>query len=236
LVGAGERVAQVRFLLVDDHETFRVGLRTVIEANAAYRVVAEASTVREALRRLDEEELDVVVLDLTMPGSSGLAMIREMRRQKRSERILVLTMHVTADVAAEAFAAGATGFASKADSAQSLQEAVGAVARGERYIAGSLPIKTIDDFLRRRPRSSDAPGPIGMLSAREREIFNLLTRGYSPAEIADELFISAKTVDTHQTRIFAKLRVHSRFELLRFAFRHHLVTDLAIADRTEDKE
>lgn len=223
-----------RFFLVDDHETFRLGLKSVIESNPANRVVAEASSVREAVQRLDETPFDVLVVDLTMPGANGLAMIREMRRQRRRERVLVVSMHATADVAAEAFAAGATGFATKADSAQSLLEAVAAVARGDRYIAVSLPLKTIDDFLRRRPRSSETIGPLAVLTAREREIFELLTRGQSHAEIGQELSIAAKTVDSHQTRIFRKLHVHSRFELLRFAFRHHLVSDVAIGEGTDD--
>ena len=225
----------IRFFLVDDHETFRIGLRTVIEANAKYRVVAEAASVREASQRLDKTPFDVLVVDLSMPGSSGLALVREMRRRKRAEHILVLTMHVTPDVAAEAFAAGAIGFAGKADSARSLREAIDAVARGERYVTTSLPLEAIDEFLRSRPRSATATGPLVALSAREREIFDLLARGYSQEEIGTELFISPKTVDTHQTRIFRKLQLHSRFELLRFAFRHQLVSDLALAkDEGED--
>ena len=229
-------VGTARFFLVDDHETFRLGLRSVIESNPANRVVAEASSVREAVRRLDETPFDVLVVDLTMPGANGLAMIREMRRQRRRERVLVVSMHASADVAAEAFAAGAAGFATKADSAQSLLEAVDAVARGDRYVAASLPLKTIDDFLRRRPRSSETLGPLAALSAREREIFELLTRGQSQVEIGQELSISAKTVDSHQTRIFRKLHVHSRFELLRFAFRHHLVSDVGIGEGTDDDD
>jgi two-component system, NarL family, response regulator NreC len=225
-----------RFFLVDDHETFRIGLRTLIESNAAYRIVAEASTVREATRQLDAVAFDVLVIDLTMPGSSGLTLVRELRRRKRREKVLVVTMHVTADVAAEAFAAGATGFASKADSAHSLLEALEAVARGQRHVATSLSIATIDEFMRRRPRRTDATGPLAALSAREREVFDLLTRGYSQDAIGKELFISAKTVDSHQTHIFAKLDVHSRFELLRFAFRHHLVSDLALAGEGESDE
>ena len=224
------------FFLVDDHETFRVGLRTLIESNPAYRVVAEASSVREAMSQLDAIAFDVLIIDLTMPGSSGLALIRELRRKKRPEKVLVVTMHVTADVAAEAFAAGATGFASKADSAQSLREAIDAVARGERHVATSLSIKTIDEFLRRRPRRTETTGPLAVLSPREREIFDFLSRGYSQDDIAKELFISAKTVDTHQTRLFGKLNLHSRFELLRFAFRHHLVSDLTLADEQENDE
>ena len=225
-----------RFFLIDDHETFRIGLRSLIESNAGYRVVAEASTVREVLRRLDDTPFDVLVVDLTMPGANGLALIREMRRLKRRERVLVVTMHVSADVAAEAFAAGALGFASKADSASSLREAIDAVVRGERHVAASLPLKTIDDFLRRRPRSSETLGPLAVLSAREREVFDLLTRGYSQEQAGRELSISPKTVDTHQSRIFRKLQLHSRFELLRFAFRHHLVSDLAIGTEDEGED
>lgn len=214
----------MRVIVVDDHEIFREGLRTVIESAGYARIVAEASSVRAAYPLLETIEFDLLIVDLAMPGVSGLSLVRELRRRRQSQPILVLTMHADADVAAEAFAAGASGFALKSDSRAALLDAVGSVARGERFVAASLPLETIESFLRSRPRSTDALGPLAVLTAREREVFDLLARGYSNDEIAAELCVSLKTVDSHRTHVFSKLHVHSLGELLRFGFRHRLVS------------
>jgi DNA-binding NarL/FixJ family response regulator len=219
-----------RVMIVDDHEVYREGLRSIVEAHPSYQVVAQAATVREAYTLLDAPlELDLLIVDLSMPGSSGMALLRELRRRKRREPVLVLTMHAEADLAAEAFAAGAQGFALKSDRHAELLEAVELVASGKRYVAPTLPLQTIEAFLRSRRGTLVARGPLGVLSVREREIFGLLASGHSNNEIAAELCVSFKTVDTHRTHIFKKLGLHSIFELLRFAFRHHLV-EIGFAD------
>jgi DNA-binding NarL/FixJ family response regulator len=218
-------VNSVRVLVVDDHEVFRAGLRTVIESRDGFAVAAEASTMREACQLLDGTRFDLVVVDLAMPGASGMSLIRELRRLKRPEPILVLTSHGEADVAAEALAAGATGFALKSDRSDALLTAVERVTRGERFISESLPLSTIETFLRRRPGAGETIGPLAVLSPREREVCDMLVRGYNNDAIAAELCISLKTVDSHRTHIFEKLQVHSLFELLRFAFRHRLLTE-----------
>jgi DNA-binding NarL/FixJ family response regulator len=212
----------VRVLIVDDHEIFRDGLRTVIESRAGALVVGEASSVREATRHLDALEFDLLILDLTMPGLNGFAFLREMRRRRCRQRVLVLTMHGEAELVVEALAAGAMGFALKSDSAASLLQAVDCVFRGERFIAAGLPLETIERLLQARPDSPDAPDPLSVLSTREREIFQLLMRGYRNDAIAAELCISFKTVVTHRGHVFLKLGVHSIGELLRFGFRHQL--------------
>jgi two-component system response regulator NreC len=212
-------------LVVDDHEIFRDGLRTVIESRGDARVVAEASTVREATALLDTLQFDLMTLDLTMPGANGVSLLREMRRRGLRQRVLVLTMHTDPDVAAEAFACGAGGFALKSDSRAALLEAIDRVMRGERFIAAGLPEAQIDRFLQTQPSAFDASGPLAVLSAREREIFDLLVRGYGNDGIATELSISRRTVDTHRTHVFGKLGVHSMSELLRFGFRQQFIRE-----------
>jgi DNA-binding NarL/FixJ family response regulator len=218
-------VQSIGVLIVDDHEIFRDGLRTVIESRGNARVVAEASSVREATALLDSVEFDLLTLDLTMPGANGVSLIREMRRRGCRQRILVLSMHADADIAAEAFACGAAGFALKSDSRAALWEAIDRVMSGERFVAGSLPQATIDRFLLTRPSAFEASGALAVLSAREREVFDLLVRGYGNDAIASELFISRRTVDTHRTHVFGKLGVHSIGELLRFGFRQQFVRE-----------
>ncbi len=212
-------------LVVDDHEVFRDGLRTVIESQPNARIVAEASSVREATALLDTLVFDLLILDLTMPGVNGISLVREMRRRGCRQRILVLTMHADADIAAEAFACGAAGFALKSDSRATLLGAIDRVMRGERFVAPTLPIDRIDRFLSARPSAFDASGVLAVLSAREREVYDLLVRGYENGGIAIELSISRRTVDTHRTHVFNKLGVHSIGELLRFGFRKQLVRE-----------
>ncbi len=221
-----------RFLLIDDHETFRLGLRQVVESHPQRKVVAEASSVREALRFLETVEIDVVILDVSMPGSSGIVFLHELRRLKRQEKMLVVTMHAHAELAAEAFAAGASGFALKSDSADELRGAIAAVEEGRRYVTPRLPLATIESFLKQQSRRSGALGVLAGLSVRERQILDLLVSDFTQEQIAKELCISPKTVDSHRAAIFRKLHVQSRFALLRFAFRHHLVYDLGgVSDR-----
>ena len=215
-------------MIVDDHEIFRDGLRTIIESRGDARIVAEAATVREAYALLDKVEFDLLVVDLSMPGVNGLSLIRELRRREHRQPILVLTMHSDADVAAEAFAAGASGFALKSDSRAQLLEAVGRVERGERFIAPSIPIEDVDRFFGGEPAA--AIGPLAALTVREREVCDLLLRGYGNDAIADELHVSLKTVDSHRTRIFKKLGFHSIGELLRFGFRNRLVANGVAGD------
>jgi two-component system response regulator NreC len=208
----------LRVFIVDDHEIFRDGLRTVVESRKNATVVAEAATVREALARLPGVEFDLLIVDLTMPGMNGTALIREARRLGLRQRVLVLTLHADADIAADAFAAGADGFALKSDSRAVLLAAIDEVMRGQRFVAESVPRERIDRFLHAMT-CSDAAGPFAVLSVREREIADFLMRGYGNVEIARELCISPKTVETHRTHVFSKLRVHSLAELLRFGYR-----------------
>jgi two-component system, NarL family, response regulator NreC len=222
LKGLGD---SVRVVLVDDHEIFRDGLRTIIESRPGARVVGEASSVREATALLETLAFDLLILDLTMPGSNGIALLREMRRRHAPQRVLVLSMHGAADIAAEALAAGASGFALKSDSRLALLDAVDQVMRGERFVAASLPVDAIERFLEAQPSAFAAAGPLAVLSAREREVFDLLVRGYDSDAVAVELCISRRTVDTHRTHVFLKLGVHTFAELLRFGFRNRLLRD-----------
>jgi DNA-binding NarL/FixJ family response regulator len=218
-----------RFLLVDDHETFRLGMRLVVEGRAGGCVVGEAASVRQALRFLDGAEVDVVVLDVSMPGANGMSLLHELKRRRRREKVVVVTMHAHAELAAEAFAAGAIGFALKTDSAVALGEAVDTVTAGQRWVTPTLPLATIEAFLQQRVTGAGG-GIFASLSVRERQVLELLVRDYSQQAIGDELCISPKTVDSHRAAIFRKLDVPSRFALLRLAFRHHLVDALDAVD------
>lgn len=210
----------VRIALIDDHQLFREGLRAIIAKQPDLEVVGEAADARQGYGVVESSRPDVVVLDLSLPGTDGIAAARELKRRAPTGKVLVLSMHAEAELAAQALKAGAAGYALKNQPSQTVVAAIRQVARGERYIAPE-----IEPYLPEKPAADDAAGPIGTLSLREREIFALLVRGFTNRAIAQELCISIKTVETHRTHIHRKLNVHSVAELVRFAARHNLLKD-----------
>jgi DNA-binding NarL/FixJ family response regulator len=212
----------MRVVLVDDHGLFRASLALWL-ARHDVTVVGEAAEATAAYPIVDATQPDVVVVDLHLPGSDGIAAVRELVRRCRQQRVLVLTMRSDARFAALALSAGACGYALKADEPEELRRALDAVMAGERYVAPSLQRETARLMsLRKQPFDS---GLVGDLSAREREVFDLLARGFDARSVAAQLCISIKTVDTHRTRIMRKLGVHSTAALILFAVRHDLVSE-----------
>jgi DNA-binding NarL/FixJ family response regulator len=203
----------LRIALVDDHELFRDGLRRAIEA-AGMTVVGEAATGQQALEIIPKLDPDLVVVDVSLPDTDGIALTRELgRRQNR--KVIMLTAHIKQHLAQEALDAGAKGFALKSEPTERIIEAVQAVGRGEVYVAEEL-----------RAHMGEAGAPanaIASLSQREREVFNLLVQGASNRQIASTLFISLKTVETHRTHIYRKLGTHSAVELFQFALRNEIL-------------
>jgi two-component system, NarL family, nitrate/nitrite response regulator NarL len=210
---------KVRLLVVDDHRLFREGLRALLETAPDLEIAAEAGDSRDAVHMAAAIQPDLIVLDVGLPGSNGVAAIPDLRRVAPRARILVLTMHTTHEYVRLAFAAGAIGYAVKDQTALEIVEAMRAVARGEKYLAPQLP----QSLLQQRTGSISG-GPLHALSPREREIFDLAVRGFSNQGIAGQLCISVKTVETHRAHINKKLGVHSAAELIRFAARHGLVS------------
>src|SRR3954469_12986645 len=187
----------IRVLLVDDHRLFRDGVRALLSAYADIEVVGEANDSREALELVETVACDLIIIDITLPGSNGLALLRELKRLKIDQPTLILTMHQQADMVADAFSAGATGYALKHQSESELVEAVRMTARGATYLAPQLPQELAPEAGASPP---GAPGRsvLALLSSREREIFDLIVRGSTNAQIAKLLFISIKTVETHR--------------------------------------
>ena len=206
----------LRVALVDDHQLFREGLRALVSAPGDIVVVAEASDAHGAYAAVESTQPDVAVIDVGLPGTSGITATREIHRILPSCRVLLLTMHVAEELVAEGLAVGALGYALKTQPGDEVIEAIRAVGQSRRYVAPSLggSARTAPGGLRAR---------LDALSPREREIFDILVQGYSNRRIADHLFISVKTVETHRVSINRKLHVHSTAELVRFAALHGLV-------------
>jgi two-component system response regulator NreC len=211
---------RLRVALVDDHLLFREGLRALLSSQADIQVVGEAADARQAYNIVEAEHPDVVVLDLSLPGVDGIAATRELRRRAPGGKVLMLSMHTGEEFAAQALAAGASGYALKSQPSVNVVEAIRTVARGETYLSPEFSRTLLDEQL--RGRMADG-GPIAPLSEREREVFDLLVRGFSNQAAATELCISVKTVETHRSHIHRKLGVHSVAELMRFAALHGLI-------------
>jgi DNA-binding NarL/FixJ family response regulator len=198
----------IRILLVDDHAVLRAGLRLLLEREEGLEPVGEAGTAEDAIRALPRLQPDVVVIDIEMPGMGGLEGAVVIRERAPDARILFLSMHDQARDVRRAFEAGADGYLLKSAADEDLVRAVRAVAGGERYVHPSLGAVLA---------APAGDGPLGELTAREREVLRLLARGYAYKEIAAELFISIKTVETHASNVLRKLQLSSRHQLTRWA-------------------
>ena len=209
----------IRVALVDDHHLVREGLRLVLASVPGIEVVGEAATHARAYDLLAETRPDVLLLDLTFPEGDGLPLLRTLRDAHPTVRILVLTMDRGSETVRQALVAGASGYVVKGATSTELVEAIRAVARGDRYLHSSVTSVIVDDSIRWLQAGSD-------LSLREREILSLLAGGRSPAEIARMLGISVHTVRRHIANLSAKLDLHGRSALMRYAVRHGLVRDV----------
>jgi two-component system response regulator NreC len=212
-----------KILLVDDHAMFRAGIKALLEAEGRMEVIGEASSGDEAVDKVRQLKPDVVVMDLSMPGSNGLEATRRIAALELDTKVLVLTVHAEEEYLVPVVEAGASGYLTKTSADNDLIEAIRVVARGEVY----LPPKATTLLLQRYKASeSDDTAGLHDLSTREQEVLALTAEGYSSREIGKKLFISPKTVDTYRSRIMDKLGLNHRSELVRFALRVGLLKEM----------
>jgi len=205
--------ARVKVLLVDDHPLFRAGIRQVLADAPEFTVIGECGRARDSIPAVDEARPDIVVMDLALPGMDGVVATREILRRAPQCRVLILTVHDQISDVLDALAAGASGYALKTDDCAMLISALRAVAAGERYLAPKIA-----PMLEAHQGLPQLPGDVlGVLSVREREVFRLAAECLLTREIAHELCISRKTVDTHLYRIHRKLGLRTSAELVRLA-------------------
>ncbi|HEY6176129.1 MAG TPA: response regulator transcription factor [Kofleriaceae bacterium] len=214
----GRVATRQQIALIDDHALFREGLRAVLASDRLLDVVGDAATAREALELASRAAFDIAVLDVMLPDQPGAAVARELRRIQPRCRILVLSMVEVPYLVAEMLRAGAVGYALKSQPTDEILEAFHTVGSGRSYLAPRLPREQIDALVEGKPG-----GPVAQLTTREREVFELLIRGWSNERVAAALFIAVRTAETHRQNIMTKLGVHSIVELLRLAARHGLL-------------
>jgi len=202
----------IRVLIVDDHAVVRAGLRRILDAEPDIETVAEAPDAERAIFEAIESKPDIVLLDVMMPGQSGIERLPAILQAAPDARVLMLSMQDDPRYVREAFAAGASGYVLKEAADTEVIGAIRAVAAGERYVHPSLGARLLTVDADERRRADEDP-----LSDREREVLALLARGHTNQEIGKMLFISVRTAETHRAHIMRKLGLGSRAELVRYA-------------------
>jgi two-component system, NarL family, response regulator NreC len=212
----------IRTVIVDDHAVVRSGLRLVLEGESDIEVVAEAADARNAVFEARAHHPDVILLDVVMPGRSGIEAIPDLLEESPESKVLVLSMQDDPAYVREAFGAGASGYVLKEAADAEVVAAVREVAAGERYVHPALGARLVVAEAEERVRAEEDP-----LSEREHEILRLLALGHTNQEIAGKLFLSVRTVETHRAHIMQKLRISTRAELVRYALERGMLDSSA---------
>lgn len=207
-----------RIVIVEDHDLVRTGLRNILDGEKDMNVVAEAASGEEAIRLAREHSPDIILMDVELPGLSGLESTERILKTQPKIRIVVLTAHSEPPLPARLLDIGASGYLTKACDARELVNAVRAVARGERYIGAEIAQQLALSLLPGTPQS-----PFQELTARELEVALMVTQGMKMQSIAEVINVSPKTVATHKYNVYEKVGVSSEVELLRLALRYGLV-------------
>ena len=207
-------------LLADDHGLVRRGLRLILDAQPDLEVVAEASDGAEAIALAQSEEVDLAILDISMPRMTGLQAARELQQRRPDVHVLILSMHESEQYLYEALRAGASGYVVKTVADRDLVEACRATLRGQPFLYPGAVTALVNDHLR---RAREGKLPLDPLTPRETEVIKLVAESYTNRQIAEALIISEKTVDRHRANILEKLGMRDRVELTRYAIRNGLV-------------
>jgi two-component system, NarL family, response regulator NreC len=211
-------VTDIRVIVVDDHAVVRSGLRALLDREDEVTVVDEAATADEAVFRMIEHKPDVLLMDVTMPGTSGLEAIPKLLQASPATRVLMLSMHDDPRYVREAFAAGASGYVLKEAADTEVVAAIRTVAAGQSYVNPSLGARMVEAEAKAAAEAKADP-----LSEREHEVLRMLALGHTNQEIAKTLYISVRTAETHRAHIMQKLGLGSRADLVRYALAHKLI-------------
>ena len=212
----------IKLMLVDDHEIVRTGLRMMLESEPDMHIVAEVESGEAALERVEACMPDVIIMDVSLPGMSGAEATRALREHHPDIPILALTIHEDERYFFQMLDAGAAGYLPKRAAPTDLVNAIRTIQQGQVYLYPSLATALVGDYLQRAEISGDEQRTYGELTPRQRQVLTLIAEGLSNVEIAERLDISAKTVARHRENIMARLNLHSRAELIKYAIRKGL--------------
>jgi two-component system, NarL family, response regulator NreC len=218
------RTDKIRVMIVDDHAILRAGLRMLVNAQADMEVVSEAPDGEKAVQQVKETKPDVTLLDLTMPRVGGMKALQGIAQNCRETRVLVLTMHDDPAYLRSALAAGASGYLLKRAVDAELIAAIRAVHRGGIFVDPRLASILVQDVLAKKGTKAVPPQTTNILSDRELQVLGLVARGYTSAQIAKQISVGVKTVETYRSRFAEKLGIRTRSEIIRFAVQMGLLT------------
>ena len=218
------RTHKIRVMIADDLAILRAGLRMLVNAQADMEVVSEAADGEKAIQTARETKPEVALLDLTMPRVGGMKALQELARVCRETRVLVLTMHDDPAYLRSALAAGASGYLLKRAVDAELIAAIRAVHRGGIFVDPRLANVLVQDVLAKRGTKTGSTQPANILSRRELQVLTLVARGYTSAEIAKQIFVGVKTIETYRSRLADKLGLRTRSDVVRFAVQMGLLT------------
>jgi two-component system response regulator NreC len=214
-------MGNIKVLIADDHTILRQGIKALLDNQAGIEVIGEAKDGREALALVERLLPDVILMDIGMPGLNGLEATRRIKKKFPGIKVLVLTMYTNEEYVFQILNAGANGYLVKETAFQDLISAIKAVYRDEAFMSPSISKKVINRYTQGVCKTNDTTCDI--LTTREREILQLIAEGSSSKKIAEALFISPKTVETHRTHIMDKLNIHNRTDLVKYAIRTGIV-------------
>ena len=220
---------KIRILITDDHAIVRDGLRQLLAGQPDMDVVGEAGDAAEALEMVKSVRPGVILLDITMPRLSGLEIIHLIRAAVPETQVVVFSMHAKESYIQQVFASGALGYVLKASPSRDILDAIRAASRKEYFLSSSLQVHVITAYVKAQGRAPSVRG-YDLLSEREQQVFRLVAQGNSTGRIADLLCISRKTVEKHRTSIMAKLDIHDRLDLLKYAIRTGVIDPELWAD------
>lgn len=212
----------IRVALADDHEVVRHAMRLLIATDSSLQLVGEAADGLDAVRMVERLKPDVLVVDIQMPGLNGIEVIAQAQAASPRTGVVVFSMHSGESHVAKAFSKGARAYISKATEVDEVIRAIHAVSRGERYLGSHVAQRAVDLYVETLAARSEDPWEA--LTSREREVFQLAAEGLSNAHIADRLYISPRTVETHRARVMRKLGLRGQTELVLYAVRRGLLS------------
>jgi DNA-binding NarL/FixJ family response regulator len=215
---------KIRLILVDDHQLVRTGIANLLSGEPGFEIIGEAADSKELFELLKIVQPEVAILDIALPGMSGIEITKKLHNDYPGIRILILSMHTSEEFIFNAINSGARGYLPKNTSRKELIEAIFAIQRGEEYFAESISNVILKSYIRKaKSDSQETENSENLLSKREIEVLRLFAEGLTNQEIADKLFISIRTVESHKNHIMARLELKTTVDLIKFAIRNNIV-------------
>ena len=218
------KMEKIKLILVDDHQLVRTGIANLLAGEPVFEIIGEAADAKDLFDLLKKTQPDITVLDIALPGMSGIEITKKLHNDFPGVRILILSMHTSEEFIFNAINSGARGYLPKNTSRKELIEAIYAIHRGEEFFAESISNVILKSYIKKaKSDSAEEENNESLLSKREIEVLKLFAEGMTNQEIADKLFISIRTVESHKNHIMARLELKTTVDLVKFAIRNNIV-------------